>query len=78
MVAQKERHERKSETGDTMLQLFKKDPSKKLLKAYEGKLAEAMVAQRNGDIRSYSMLSKEADEIYQKLQELIKEESIQS
>jgi len=51
-----------------MIKLFKKDPSKKIKKAYEAKLSEAMHAQRNGDIRGYSSLSKEADELYQQLQ----------
>ncbi|MFO7553119.1 MAG: DUF6435 family protein [Haliea sp.] len=40
---------------------------KKLQKEYESKLGEAMQAQRNGDIRSYSMLSEEADKLYRQL-----------
>jgi hypothetical protein len=46
-----------------MFSLFKKDPIKKLNKAYEAKLEQAMHAQRKGDIRSYSMLTEEAENI---------------
>ena len=58
-----------------MFKWFSKNPSKKLVKAYEAKLTEAMPAQRNGDIRAYSMLSKEADDIYQKIQSVMAKES---
>ncbi|KZY38717.1 MULTISPECIES: DUF6435 family protein [unclassified Oleiphilus] len=58
-----------------MFKWFSKNPSKKLVKAYEAKLTEAMHAQRNGDIRAYSMLSKEADDIYQKIQSVMAKES---
>jgi hypothetical protein len=51
-----------------MLNFFKKDTTKAMQKAYESKLTEAQQAQRNGDIRSYSMLTEEADELYQKIQ----------
>lgn len=53
-----------------MLGLFKSSAEKqvkKLQKEYESKLGEAMQAQRNGDIRTYSMLSEEADKLYQQL-----------
>ncbi|WP_111642290.1 DUF6435 family protein [Marinimicrobium alkaliphilum] len=53
-----------------MFNLFKSDPSKKLQKAYEAKLEQAMQSQRNGDIRRYSELSAEADVIYKQLQAL--------
>ena len=46
-----------------MFSLFKKDPIKKLNKTYEAKLEQAMHAQRKGDIRSYSMLTEEAENI---------------
>jgi hypothetical protein len=46
-----------------MFSLFKKDPIKKLNKTYEAKLEQAMHAQRNGDIKSYSMLTEEAEKI---------------
>ena len=47
----------------TMLSFFKKDPIKKLKKEYAAKLEQAMHAQRNGDIKTYSQLSTEADVI---------------
>lgn len=55
-----------------MFQLFKGNPRKKLQKAYEQKLTQAMHAQRNGDIRSYSTLQEEAEKLYAELQELEK------
>jgi len=51
-----------------MFNFLKKDPTKALQKAYERKLTEAQFAHRNGDVRSYSMLSEEADALYQKIQ----------
>lgn len=51
-----------------MLSFLKRDNTKSLQKAYEKKLTEAQQAQRNGDIRSYSMLSEEADKLYSQLQ----------
>jgi mRNA-degrading endonuclease RelE of RelBE toxin-antitoxin system len=53
-----------------MLGFFKSSAEKqvkKLQKEYESKLGEAMQAQRSGDIRSYSMLSEEADKLYKHL-----------
>ena len=51
-----------------MFSLFKKDPIKKLNKTYEAKLEQAMHAQRNGDIKSYSMLTEEAEKINNEIQ----------
>jgi len=42
---------------------FKKDPIKNLNKQYFQKLENAMHAQRNGDIKSYSMITAEAETI---------------
>ena len=56
-----------------MFNLFKANPEKKLQKAYEDKLTEAMQAQRNGDIRAYSALQQEAEAIYARLESLSKE-----
>lgn len=56
-----------------MLGLFKSPAEKqvrKLQKAYESKLGEAMQAQRNGDIRKYSMLSEEAEKLYKQLTDI--------
>lgn len=47
---------------------LKPDPKKRLQKAYEKKLEAAMVAQRSGDIKTYSLLSEEADGLYRELQ----------
>ena len=46
-----------------MFSIFKSDPLKKLNKRYEAKLALAMHAQRNGNIKGYSMITAEAEEI---------------
>jgi hypothetical protein len=53
-----------------MFSIFKKDPSKKLNKCYEAKLEQAMLAQRNGDIKGYAMLTAEAEEIATQLNAL--------
>lgn len=53
-----------------MLSFFKKDPIEKLKKQYHDKLEEAMHAQRNGDIRSYSMLTMEADKILKSIKNI--------
>ncbi|WP_077285093.1 DUF6435 family protein [Cognaticolwellia aestuarii] len=53
-----------------MFSIFKKDPSKKLNKSYEAKLEQAMLAQRNGDIKGYAMLTAEAEEIATQLNAL--------
>lgn len=50
-----------------MFSFFKKDPVKKLKAQYEAKLSQAMQSQRNGDIRSYSMLTAEAEEILKQI-----------
>jgi hypothetical protein len=53
-----------------MFSLFKKDPLKKLKKTYAVKLERAMLAQRSGDIKSYSMITAEAEEIRKEIQNL--------
>lgn len=55
-----------------MFGLFNTDPTKKLRKQYNAKLEAAMQAQRNGDIRTYSMLSQEADALWKQLEPLEK------
>lgn len=47
-----------------MFSIFKSNPKKKLNKTYDIKLKEAMLAQRNGNIKAYSMITAEAEEIY--------------
>ncbi|MFZ3153031.1 DUF6435 family protein [Pseudomonas sp.] len=56
-----------------MFGLFKSDPAKKLRKQYSAKLEEALQAQRNGDIRSYSMLTEEAQALWAQLEPLERE-----
>ena len=53
-----------------MFSIFKKDPIKKLNKLYEAKLEQAMWAQRNGDIRSYAMITAEAEKIAEEIEQL--------
>ncbi len=53
-----------------MLSLFRKDPLKKLIKQYDQMLEKAMYAQRNGDIKSYSMLTAEAERIATEIRDL--------
>lgn len=55
-----------------MLGFLKGDPKKKLQKAYEKKLAEALHAQRNGDLRTHGTLMEEAEKLYAELQGLEK------
>ncbi|WP_404401591.1 DUF6435 family protein [Idiomarina seosinensis] len=57
-----------------MFGLFKKDPTKKLRKDLQALQEKAMKMQRNGDIRGSSMISQQADELWQKIQQLEAEE----
>jgi hypothetical protein len=50
-----------------MFSIFKSNPTKKLEKIYALKLEKAMYAQRNGDIKSYSFLTLEAEQIYEEI-----------
>lgn len=53
-----------------MFGLFKSDPVKKLRKQYDAKLESAMLAQRRGDIKSYSLLTAEAENLWQQIEKL--------
>lgn len=55
-----------------MLGLFKSDPRKKLQKAYEAKLEQALHVQRNGDLRAHGTLMEEAEKLYAEIQALDK------
>ena len=55
-----------------MFGLFKTDPTKKLRKQYDKKLEEGMHAQRRGDIKSYAMLTAEAEKIWEEIKKLEK------
>lgn len=50
--------------------MFKKDPAKKLRKALEAKLKEAMDAQRRGDIQAFADRTQEAEALEKQLTEL--------
>lgn len=57
-------------TGHQIFSLFKSDPTKKLKKQHALKLEQAMQAQRKGDIRTYSQLSLEAENLYKEIEQL--------
>lgn len=58
-----------------MFSFFKINPTKRLKKRYAMLLEQAMHAQRNGDIRTYSRLTAEADEMYQHIKQVESAES---
>ncbi|WP_414828532.1 DUF6435 family protein [Alteromonas sp. H39] len=51
-----------------MFGLFNSDPTKKMRKQYDVLLEKAMHAQRNGDIKTYSSLTAEAEALWEKIQ----------
>lgn len=53
-----------------MFGLFKSNPTKKLRKQYNIKLEQAMHAQRKGDIKSYSMLTAEAESLWADIEKI--------
>jgi hypothetical protein len=53
-----------------MFGLFKSNPIEKLEKQYKSLLEQGVHAQRNGDIRTYSELTSQADEVLKKIDEL--------
>lgn len=53
-----------------MFSFFKSNPAKKLKKRHSMLLEQAMHAQRNGDIRTYSQLTAEAEEVFQEIMSL--------
>lgn len=53
-----------------MFKFFKKDPIEKYKKQYQDLLSQAMQAQRNGDIRTYSQLTAEANAVLEKVNQL--------
>ena len=58
-----------------MLGFLKGNPRKKLQKAYEDKLAKALEAQRNGDLRTHGTLMEEAEKIYAEIRALEEKKS---
>ncbi len=57
-----------------MLNLFRKQPARKLEKQYKRLLEKARDAQRSGDIKLYAELSSQAEDVWDSI-ELIKKES---
>ena len=55
-----------------MFGLFKTDPTRKLQKAYEHKLEQAMQAARNGDMRANASLTEEAEALREEIDKLKK------
>lgn len=53
-----------------MFGLFKKDPIKKLEDEYQTLMTKAMNVQRNGDIKQYSLIMKEADVILKQINQI--------
>lgn len=55
-----------------MFGFLKSSPLKKMKKQYDQKLEQAMLAQRKGDIRSYAMLTAEAEALWSEIETLEK------
>ena len=53
-----------------MFGFLKADPVKKLRRIYDQKSTDAMLAQRKGDIKSYSMLTAEAEGLWNEIETL--------
>ena len=53
-----------------MFGFLKSDPQKKLQKQYQELLEKGMQFQRNGDIKSYSMVTAEAEKFREQLEAL--------
>ena len=53
-----------------MFGLFKSNPTKEMRKQYDIKLEQAMLAQRKGDIKTYSMLTAEAEALWAEIQKI--------
>lgn len=53
-----------------MFSIFKKDPKAKLQARYEQLLADALNAQRKGDIKTYSSLIAQSEEVAEAIDRL--------
>ncbi|MFC5078186.1 hypothetical protein VTH8203_04321 [Vibrio thalassae] len=53
-----------------MFSFLKSNPAQKLKKRHSMLLEQAMQAQRNGDIRTYSRLTAEAEEVFKQIQDI--------
>ena len=54
----------------TMFGLFKGNPTKKMRKQYDALLEKAMHAQRNGDIKTYSLLTAQSEQLWKEIEQL--------
>lgn len=52
-----------------MFDFLKPNPQKRMQKEYEKLTTKAFEAQRNGDIRTYSLLTAEAEDLKKKMDE---------
>ncbi|MDY6977068.1 MAG: DUF6435 family protein [Pseudomonadota bacterium] len=53
-----------------MFGIFKNNPTKKMRKQYDALLEKAMHAQRNGDIKTYSLLTAESETLWKEIERL--------
>ncbi|MGX9517483.1 DUF6435 family protein [Vibrio mediterranei] len=53
-----------------MFSFLKSNPAKKLKKHHSMLVEQAMQAQRKGDIRTYSRLTAEAEEVFKQIQDI--------
>ena len=53
-----------------MFGLFNNNPTKKMRKQYDALLEKAMHAQRNGDIKTYSLLTAESETLWKEIEKL--------
>ena len=53
-----------------MFGLFNNNPAKKMRKQYDALLEKAMHAQRNGDIKTYSLLTAESETLWKEIEKI--------
>ncbi|WP_157617554.1 DUF6435 family protein [Vibrio mexicanus] len=53
-----------------MFSLFRRNPTKKLKKKHSTLLEQAMQAQRRGDIKTYSLLTAEAEDVFAEIKKI--------
>ena len=53
-----------------MFGLFNNNPTKKMRKQYDALLEKAMHAQRNGDIKTYSLLTAESETLWKEIEKI--------
>ena len=58
-----------------MFSFLKRDPVKKLRQQYDAKAEQAMLAQRKGDMRLFADLTAEAEELWERHQQLVQANS---